>query len=229
MKIFILFLMVFFTSCEAQSKLPKQMPADLRISFSENGGMSPYFKNILIEGETIKYKARMPQEGQKIIEWMAKISNDDRAKLYQLFIENKFDTIKNEKRNGIVYDAGSEGVSISFGKDSFQVSYGANSPLSETNQKRYRAVAIEIENLAKKYESMVEKPIEITLEEARKQAVTFFAKIYQPVPEKTMYQLRFSPFFPTEWENEKPIDWISYVYAQGQEISLNDGESKRSY
>ena len=71
---------------------------------------------------------------------------------------------------------------------------------------------------------MQEKPLETTLEEARKQAAAFFDKIYQPVPEKTMFRIKFSPFFPTEWENGKQTDWISYVYAQGQEISLNDGE-----
>lgn len=224
MKILLLLLLMVFSSCEAQSKLPKEMPPDVRMSFGENGGMSPYFTNIEIENETIKYKGKLPQGEQKIISWTAKISATDKANLYQLFVENKFDTIKNEPKKGIVYDAGSEGVSISFGKESFQVSSGANSPLSAQNQKRYGAVAGEFEKLARKYESMQEKPVETSLEDARKQSTDFFAKTYQPVPEKTMYQIKFSPFFPTEWTDGKPTIWISYVYASGMEISLNDGE-----
>lgn len=224
MKILLLLLLMVCSSCEAQSKLPKEMPPDVRMSFGENGGMSPYFTNIEIENETIKFKGKLPQGEQKIISWTAKISATDKANLYQLFVENKFDTIKNEPKKGIVYDAGSEGVNISFGKESFQVSSGANSPLSGQNQKRYRAVADEFEKLAKKYESMQEKTVESSLEDARKQATDFFAKIYQPVPERTMYQLKFSPFFPTEWTDGKSTNWISYVYASGMEISLNDGE-----
>ncbi|HRH40564.1 MAG TPA: hypothetical protein PKY82_02890 [Pyrinomonadaceae bacterium] len=224
MKILLLLMLMMFASCEAQSKLPKEMPSDVEMNFNENGGMTQFFTSIRIKGESLNYKARLPQTGQKEITWTAKISAADKANLYQLFVENKFDTIKNEPNKGIVYDAGSEGVNISFGKESFQVSSGANSPLSAQNQKRYSAVAGEFEKLAKKYESMQEKTVETSLEETRKNAADFFTKIYQPVPEKTMFQMRFSPFFPTEWTDRKLTNWISYVYASGTEISLNDGE-----
>lgn len=224
MKILILLMLIMFASCEAQSKLPKEMPSDVEMNFNENGGMTPYFTSIKIKGESLNYKARLPQTGQKEITWTANISGADKAKLYQLFVENKFDSIKNEERKGIVYDAGSEGVNISFGKESFQVSSGANSPLSSQNQTRYHAVADEFEKLAKKYESMQLKPFETSLEESRKNGADYFNKIYQPVPEKPMFQLRFSPFFPTEWTEGKQTNWISYVYASGMEISLNDGE-----
>ena len=88
-------MLIMFASCEAQSKLPKEMPSDVEMNFNENGGMTPYFTSIRIKGESLNYKARLPQTGQKEITWTANISGADKAKLYQLFVENKFDTIKN--------------------------------------------------------------------------------------------------------------------------------------
>ena len=142
---------VSVSACEAQTRLPKEMPADVRMSFALNGGMSPYYTNIEIEGDTLVYKEKMPDTRGKEVVWTAKISKEDKANLYRLFIENKFDQIVNEKQKSIVYDAGSEGISISFASNSFNVQSGANFPLSSKNQTRYQTIANEFEKLAKKY------------------------------------------------------------------------------
>ena len=114
MKIAILLIMMIFTSCEAQSKLPKEMPVDVKMSYSQNGGMSPYYTNIVIENNMLTFKEKTPESKNREINWTAKISNEDQKNLYKLFVENKIDQVRNEKRGGIVYDAGSAGINISF-------------------------------------------------------------------------------------------------------------------
>ena len=214
-----------FLGCAAQAKLPQEMPADVKMSFGSNGGMSVYYTSIEIADDTLTYKARTSAaKGQEII-WTAKISSADKADLYKLFVENKFDQIKNEKNETITYDAGSEGISLSFAPNvSYNVQSGANFPLSSANKKRYQTIAGAIEKLAQKYEAMKENPVTVSLAEARKQAVTFFETIYTDQPEKTAYQLKFTPFFPTEWNGANPANWVSYVYASGFEVGLADGE-----
>ena len=209
----------------AQMKLPKEMPADVQMSFGSNGGMSVYYTSIEIAGETLTYKARTTvTKGQEVI-WTAKISPADKADLYKLFVENKFDQIKNEKNETITYDAGSEGVSLSFAPNiSYNVQSGANFPLSATNKMRYQTIAGAIEKLAQKYEAMKENPVAVSLTDARKQAVAFFETIYTDEPEKTAYQMKFTPFFPTEWNGSTFTKWVSYVYASGFEVSVVDGE-----
>ena len=225
MKLFLLLVLAMFSSCEGQTKLPKEMPADVRMSFSENGGMSPYYTNIVIENNMLTFKEKTPESKNREINWTAKISNEDQINLYKLFVENKIDQVRNEKRDGIVYDAGSAGINISFLPNIFfGVQSGANFPLSSTNGTRYGTVSNEFGKLAKKYESMQEKSAEISLEDARKQAYSFFESIYIANPEKAMYNAKFTPFFPTDWADANETKWVSYVYASGMEKSLNDGE-----
>lgn len=141
MRIFLTFLSLFLVaSCEAQSELPKQMPEQLVISFDSNGGMLRAYTRITIEDHELKYEELKggQQEPEK---WSAKLSDDDLSKLYKAFVDNRFDTIKNDRRTDIVYDAGSESISISAGVGrSFHISYGMNSPLSGKNLTRYQAV-----------------------------------------------------------------------------------------
>jgi hypothetical protein len=60
--------------------------------------------------------------------------------------------IKNDARKGIVYDAGSENISISSDVSfSFQKSSGPNSPLSGRNRERYLAVSRAIDDLVSQY------------------------------------------------------------------------------
>jgi hypothetical protein len=146
------------SECSAQqSKLPKEMPANTEISFHKNAGMIFAFTNIVITNRTISVEEKNGGEKQAR-KWSAKIDLQEQENLYKILVENSFDTIKNEERKGIVYDAGSEGISLNLGASAFySVSYGLNSPLSAANQKRYQTVAKAINALRSKYEGKAQK------------------------------------------------------------------------
>lgn len=131
-----------------QTKLPKKMPENTVMKWSENGGMAPYWKKIEISGNTISVEVKEIRD-KKPTKWSTEISQEEKAKIYQVFEENKFDTIRNDKADGITYDAGSEGVYLRAGKISKNTSHGDNFPLSGLNKKRYFAVANAIKRFAK--------------------------------------------------------------------------------
>jgi len=142
MKLFVIIILslFFIQGCRAQTQLPAEMPENITVYLNQSGGMRRAYKKITIdegvlEFEELKGGQQAPQK------WSVNISREDLVKLYKIFVENKFDTIKNDKREGIVYDAGSESIAISINKlKSFNVIYGKNSPLSGNNLERYQAV-----------------------------------------------------------------------------------------
>ncbi|MEZ5346140.1 MAG: hypothetical protein R2681_11375 [Pyrinomonadaceae bacterium] len=144
---------LFSASCAAdpvaETKLPKTMPENTMMKWSENGGMAPAWKKIEVSGDQILFEVKKMSD-EEPVEWTASISAEEKSKLYQVFVENKFDTIENDETDEITYDAGSEGVYIRAGSISKNVSYGENSPLSGLNEKRYLAVAKAIQNLEAK-------------------------------------------------------------------------------
>ncbi|CAN5210997.1 hypothetical protein BH10ACI1_BH10ACI1_15320 [soil metagenome] len=149
MKIFlmIIFGSFFVQGCTAQSELPKEMPEEISITFSENGGMLRAYKKIKIENGILEFEELKGNE-QTPQKWSADVFREDLAKLYNVFVKNKFDTIKNDEREVIVYDAGSETIGISISKSkSFRVTSGENSPLSGNNLKYYQAVGKAIDDL----------------------------------------------------------------------------------
>jgi len=156
MKLFsiIILSLCFIQGCEAQeTQLPKEMPEKITIYLNESGGMMRAYKRIriderLLEFEELKGNRQNPQK------WSANVSREDLAKLYKTFVENKFDTIKNDERKTIVYDAGSESISISINKlKSFGITYGKNSPLSGKNLARYQAVRRAFDDLIARYQN----------------------------------------------------------------------------
>ncbi|HVE59805.1 MAG TPA: hypothetical protein VNB22_23535, partial [Pyrinomonadaceae bacterium] len=137
----------FVQACAAQSQLPAEMPENITVYLNVSGGMMRAYKKITIDDGVLEFE-ELKGNRQNPQKWSAKISRQDLAKLYKTFVENKFDTIKNDKREGIVYDAGSESISISINKlKSFGVTYGKNSPLSGKNLTRYQAVRKALEDL----------------------------------------------------------------------------------
>jgi hypothetical protein len=140
-------------ACDAQTKLPAGLPENITVYLNESGGMMRAYKKIridegVLEFEELKGGQQTPQK------WSAKVAREDLAKLYKIFVENKFDTIKNDERKGIVYDAGSESISISINKlESFGVTYGKNSPLSGKNLTRYQAVRKAVYDLIAQYKN----------------------------------------------------------------------------
>jgi hypothetical protein len=153
MKLFVIIILslILIQGCAAQTQLPEQMPENITIYLNESGGMRRAYKKITIdegvlEFEEVKGGSKTPQK------WSAAVRREDLAKLYKIFVENKFDTIKNDERQGIVYDAGSESISISINKlKSFGVTYGKNSPLSGKNLERYQTVRRAVDDLIAKY------------------------------------------------------------------------------
>ncbi len=145
----------FSAACAAKSKLPKEMPNGLAIRFNANYGGSPAYKTIVVKTGELSFEAKDYVPEKKTFEetkWSAKISGEDLAKLYEVFVANKFDTIKGDERKEITYDAPSEGIVISLNeRDSFQKGYGKNEPLSGGNLRRYETVKQAIFDLAAKY------------------------------------------------------------------------------
>ena len=138
-------------SCFGQTQLPQRMPEKVSVSLHKGGGMSRSYKKITIEGGRIEFE-ELTGNGKDLEKWSAQISDADFENLYKIFVRNSFDTIKNDERKEIVYDAGSETISISINKGkSFNVTYGKNSPLSGGNLRRYQAVSQAVENLANLY------------------------------------------------------------------------------
>jgi len=155
MKLFVIIILSLFLiqACDAQTQLPAEMPEKITVSLSENGGMMRAYKKIRIDNGVLEFE-ELKGNRQNPQKWSANISREDLAKLYKIFVENKFDTIKNDEREGIVYDAGSERISISINKmKSFGVTYGKNSPLSGKNLARYQAVRRALDNLITQHQT----------------------------------------------------------------------------
>ena len=148
----------FAAQCSAQaSRLPKKMPENAEISFNKSAGMIFAFTNIVITNQTMTIEEKDGSE-QQARKWSVKIEPEEQENLYKIFVENGFDTIKNEEPKGIVHDAGSEGISLNLGAAAFySVASGANSPLSAANQKRYQQIASAINALRSKYEGKMQK------------------------------------------------------------------------
>ncbi|MET0753072.1 MAG: hypothetical protein ABWZ66_06850 [Pyrinomonadaceae bacterium] len=143
-----------FAQCEEMSfqtsKLPKKMPADVEMIYYENGGLLNAHLYIGVKGDALNYEEKRADE-ESSRKWTAKISVADKERIYRTFVENKFDLIKNDKMDGIVYDAPSHGVAISFGGQSFRINSGMNSPLSGENQIRYSNVEGDMLSLISQY------------------------------------------------------------------------------
>jgi hypothetical protein len=147
--------------CSAQaSRLPKEMPEGVEINFNQNAGMIFAFTKIEIVNLTLSVEEKAADEKQAR-KWSAKIEKSELENLYKHFVENKFDTIKNDERKGIIFDAGSEGISLNAGTGAYySISYGPNSPLSGDNLKRYQTIAGAIKTLRSKYDNKAQKTAE---------------------------------------------------------------------
>jgi hypothetical protein len=143
MKLLYLFLTLWFVSaaCHAQrTALPTELPADLSFDYRSGGAMNRSYREFSIENGVLAYEELRNHQEPKIT-WTSPVKADEIADLYKAFRENAFDLIENDERDGIVHDAGSESIRVSFGgTKSYGVTYGHNSPLSGRNLERYRAV-----------------------------------------------------------------------------------------
>lgn len=151
-RIFLITLLSLFWSdkCQAQSQLPAKMSEKVSFSLNEGGGMSRSYKKINIEDGKVQFEELIDNQ-TGLQKWTANISNEEIAKLYKVFFDNAFDQIKNDKRKEIVYDAGSETISISIANaKSYNVTYGKNSLLSGRNLRNYQTIRKAIYDLIEK-------------------------------------------------------------------------------
>ena len=140
------------------SGLPKDMPENTVIKYSGNGGMAPAWYRVEITEQIMTVEDKK-MGNKKANRWYAEITKAEKEAVYKVFVENKFDLVKNEKRQSIVYDAPSERISLRAGKlFSKGISYGANSRVSPKNAARLSAIETTIKNLAEKHTS-TGKPI----------------------------------------------------------------------
>jgi hypothetical protein len=147
----------FALPANGQSNLPKAAPAGVEISFHQDAGMIHAYKKINIAGNVLTYE-ELKDNQKNPVKWTIKIPAAEQSSLYALFVENNFDLIKNEEREGIVYDAGSETVFLKLDQQTlYSVSYGANSPLSKENTLKYQQIANAIRALSEKYKSKGKK------------------------------------------------------------------------
>lgn len=166
--LFMLLSLFLFGSCEAQTQLPKQMPENVSFSLYQGGGKTRAYKKIRIEEGVLEMEELIGNQGEPQ-KRSANISEQDLADLYRVFVKNKFDQIKNDERKSIVYDAGSETISISIQKlKSFNVISGKNSPLSGENLRRYQAVKQAFEKLIEKSKNQKDDFQIMTTSEAEK-------------------------------------------------------------
>ncbi len=147
----VFFAFSFFYGHAQQSKLPKAMPAKVEIGYDENGGMSPYFKHISIVQDSLHVKERS-LEHPTAVDYAVKIDMIETKNIYQTFVANKFDRIKNNKPKFITYDASSTGITLIVNdKITYQKNSGMNSPMNTIDLKRYMVIRETILNLYKKY------------------------------------------------------------------------------
>jgi hypothetical protein len=152
-RVFLIILWLFIvTNCGAQTQLPKELPQGLVISFNSDGGMVRSYKRITIKNAELDFEEMKGGNQQELEKWSATLSEQDLTKLYDAFVENRFDTIRNDQPTQMSTDVGSETISITIGaRTSFQVTYGKNSPLSGRNLERYQAVNRAISDLVSLY------------------------------------------------------------------------------
>ena len=147
----------FECSAQKASRLPAEMPETVEFEFNKSAGMIFAYTRIKIANLSITVEEKNGDE-QNPRQWTARIDRGEQENLYRLFVENRFDALKNDERRGIIYDAGSEGISINAGTNAFfSITYGPNSPMSGDNLKRYRKIAGAINALRAKYEGTAQK------------------------------------------------------------------------
>ena len=139
----------FLASCEAQSKLPKEMPPNAELIYVSEGGFVPSFFRILISGNTMKITDR-PANVQTEQVWEAKLSDGEVKRLYQVFVDNEFDLSKPNKEINVP-DGKSRSIELRFGQQRFYAVIGDGIKSAKDNTDRFHNVENAFGSLVKKY------------------------------------------------------------------------------
>ena len=137
------------------TKLPERAPDGVEFSYQYIGPMGRSGRECRIEGGKLHFEERGSQKPR--VKWEADVSPEELTALYKAFRRAAFDTIRNDERKAIVYDAGSESIALSLGADGFhRATYGPNSPLSGTSLSNYRSAREALMNLVDKHRKLRE-------------------------------------------------------------------------
>src|ERR1700733_731801 len=78
----------------AEFKLPAEVPEAFEIEWNQYGGMVPSFEIIKLNGKVLTHEQR--KAGEKVAaKWTVDVTTQDVKALYDLFVEVRFDLIKN--------------------------------------------------------------------------------------------------------------------------------------
>ncbi len=133
------------------SRLPKQMPENVRIIYRADGGYRPTTYEIRISDKFISFDNHGGEENPE--KWTETISSKEKTEIYETFLQNEFDLIENEKAKGYSNDTISEIVEINFEEFSKTVEYEEwEKPLSKQNLARFRNIIKAVERLAKRHD-----------------------------------------------------------------------------
>ncbi len=140
----------FFTNCEGQANLPKEMPPNTEIIYISEGGMLPSFFKIVISGKTMNVTKQSAETDRKEVVRESKLSDDELNSLYQTFVENKFDSIRpNEKI--VVPDGKSRSIELKFDQKRFYAIKGDGIETTPTDAERFNNIENAFSALIKKY------------------------------------------------------------------------------
>ncbi|MCB1024246.1 MAG: hypothetical protein KDB79_07645, partial [Acidobacteria bacterium] len=81
----------------AAPNLPKVMPFDVHMTYYENGGLTGSWRRIEIFEKRISFEIRETGADQTN-SWNAVITRKESEAIYDAFVANKFDRIKNKKQ-----------------------------------------------------------------------------------------------------------------------------------
>ena len=131
---FVLFFypMNFLSSLFQRSKLPIIPPSKTSIEYIQTGGMLNQGNRIYISPDSSYFSFHYQDAKNKIY---FETNEEEFRKLYQVFLENKFDRIKEEKV--MLYDAGGSHVALRFEDKFISKASGETSSILEKWSKNY--------------------------------------------------------------------------------------------
>ena len=137
--ILVMSLLSIFSSCEAQTKLPKDLPSNAEIIYISEGGFSPSFFRVEIVGLKMKIKKQSAETQNQEITSEAELSAAEVQNLYKVFVENKFDSLKPNEDMGVA-DGKSRSIELKFDQNRFYATNGDGVEPPKGHAERFRKI-----------------------------------------------------------------------------------------
>lgn len=144
--LFLLLLSFLVLTCKPGApKLPEDRPADFKLDYNLDGGMSDYSVDINIFSDSCHFRKR--QEG-KVIEKTVKIAPQDLNAVYELLKKNEFDKFETMTDKAIVYDRGGETISVHWDQRTITVSNAQNKFVTEKWYEKWKMLCEGLDGFA---------------------------------------------------------------------------------